>query len=70
MDHVPDRIRKATAWRITPNLVDSMDFPKLVIALHGATGIDVPEYDYARVTTLRDCESYLGERIAAKGRTP
>jgi acyl carrier protein len=39
--------------------LDSLDFLNLVQALHDATGVDVPEADYARVESLRDLVRYL-----------
>jgi acyl carrier protein len=49
--------------------LDSMDFLNFVIALHAATGVDVPEADYARLATLRGCEAYLAEKIRQPTRT-
>jgi acyl carrier protein len=39
--------------------VDSMDLLNFVIALHKATGIDIPERDYAKLETLSGCIAYL-----------
>jgi acyl carrier protein len=47
--------------------LDSMDFLNFVIALHAATGVDVPEADYARLATLRGCETYLAAKLAPGG---
>ena len=34
--------------------LDSMDSLNLAIAIHEATGIDIPEVDYPQITTHRD----------------
>ncbi len=43
--------------------IDSMDFLKIVVALHDALGVDVPERDYAKLTTLDACVAYLLGRL-------
>lgn len=43
---------------------DSMDFLNLVIALHKATGVDIPEADYPRLSSLDDAVRYLQEKGA------
>ncbi len=40
--------------------IDSFDFPNLVIAPHERTGVEVPERDYPKHTTLNGCIAYLG----------
>jgi acyl carrier protein len=40
--------------------IDSMDFLNFVIGLHEATGIDIPERDYPRLSSLDRCVEYLG----------
>jgi len=45
--------------------LDSMDILNLMIAVHEATGVEIPEADYARMSTLNDCVSYLRSRIKA-----
>jgi acyl carrier protein len=39
-----------------------MDFLNFVIALHGRLGIDVPENDYAKLSTLDGAVDYLARR--------
>jgi hypothetical protein len=39
-----------------------MDTLNFAIGLHEATGIDVPERDYPRITSVRSCVAYLRER--------
>lgn len=45
--------------------LDSLDFLNLVQALHNATGIDIPEADYARVDTIARLASYLASHTPA-----
>lgn len=40
--------------------LDSMDFLNFIAALHQATGADIPETDYKRLTTLAGVCNYLG----------
>ncbi|MBI5503829.1 MAG: acyl carrier protein [Deltaproteobacteria bacterium] len=42
--------------------IDSMDHLNFVIGLHEATGVEIPERDYARLVTLRDTIAYLSSR--------
>jgi acyl carrier protein len=42
--------------------IDSMDFLRFVQHLAVATGIEVPEADYAKLATLEDCVAYLAAR--------
>lgn len=39
--------------------LDSMDFLRFVQALAAATGVEVPESDYAELATLAGCVEYL-----------
>jgi acyl carrier protein len=39
--------------------IDSMDFLNFIIAVHEATGIDVPEQDYPQLASLNGCMDYL-----------
>jgi acyl carrier protein len=39
--------------------LDSMDFLNFVTALHEATGVDIPERDYALIDTLSGATDYL-----------
>jgi acyl carrier protein len=45
--------------------LDSMDFLNAMIAIHGATGVEIPEADYAQVATLGGAIRYISERVAA-----
>lgn len=39
--------------------LDSIDLLNLVVAVHDATGVDVPERDYPKMTTLTGAVAYL-----------
>jgi acyl carrier protein len=41
--------------------IDSMDFLNIVVAIHEQTGIEIPERDYPKLSTLGDAVSYLAE---------
>jgi acyl carrier protein len=43
--------------------IDSIDVLNLAIALHEATGVDVPERDYAELSTLARAVAYLRRRL-------
>jgi acyl carrier protein len=45
--------------------LDSMDFLNLVVAVHEATGIDIPERDYPHLATLAGFARYLDARVSA-----
>jgi acyl carrier protein len=40
--------------------LDSIDFLNFVVGLHEATGVEIPERDYSKLTTLAECAAYLG----------
>lgn len=44
--------------------LDSMDFLNFLIAVHEATGVDVPEADYPKLRTLNDITAYLQAKLA------
>ncbi len=39
--------------------LDSVDYLGFLVALHKATGVDIPESDYEAVATLDGCVAYL-----------
>ncbi len=39
--------------------LDSMDFLAVLAAVHDGTGVEIPEADYARITTIDDLAAYL-----------
>jgi len=43
--------------------LDSVDTLNLMIAIHEATGADIPEADYHQMVSLDGCVSYLRSRI-------
>lgn len=43
--------------------IDSMDMLNLVIALHKRLHVDIPEKDYARLTTIRGATEYLAAKL-------
>jgi acyl carrier protein len=47
--------------------LDSMDLLNVVVGLHGALGIDIPEADYPKLTTLDACVDYLAARVQPRG---
>jgi acyl carrier protein len=42
--------------------LDSMDLLNVVVGLHGALGVDIPEADYPKLATLEACVTYLASR--------
>ena len=45
--------------------LDSMDILNLAIGLFQATGVEVPERDYARIVTVDGCVAYLATATAS-----
>ena len=45
--------------------LDSMDYLNFVIALHERLGVDIPEADYPKLTTVDGAVAYLSARTAA-----
>ncbi len=39
--------------------IDSMDFLNVIVAIDERTGIEIPERDYPRLSTLDDAVAYL-----------
>jgi acyl carrier protein len=44
--------------------LDSMDMLNLLIGIHAATGVDIPEADYAKMTSIDDAIAYLRTRVS------
>jgi acyl carrier protein len=44
--------------------IDSMDFLNLVIGVHQALGVDIPEADYPKLVTLDGFVAYVAGRVA------
>jgi acyl carrier protein len=47
--------------------IDSMDFLNVVVAIHDQTGIEIPERDYPKLSTLNDAVAYLEAAQTAAG---
>lgn len=45
--------------------LDSMNLLAFMVGLEEATGVSVPERDYAKVATLDRCVGYLSSKLAA-----
>lgn len=58
----PDQIDSAVDLREQVDL-DSMDILNLMIAIHDATKVDIPEADYPKMATLDGAVSYLRSRV-------
>ncbi len=43
--------------------LDSMDLLNLMIAIHEATGVEIPEADYPMLATLNGAVAYLRDRL-------
>ncbi|MCC6554297.1 MAG: acyl carrier protein [Polyangiaceae bacterium] len=43
--------------------LDSMDFLSFVIGLHKVLGVEIPEADYGKLSTLGGCVAYLEARV-------
>ncbi|HEX4955991.1 MAG TPA: acyl carrier protein [Thermoanaerobaculia bacterium] len=43
--------------------LDSMDFLRFAVAVHGRLGVEIPEADYPRLATLESAIAYLGEKV-------
>ena len=57
----PDALRPDAPLRDQVDL-DSMDFLRFVIDLHTRVGVDIPERDYSRLTSLSRAVEYLASR--------
>lgn len=42
--------------------IDSFDFLQLLIGLHERLGVEIPEADYGKLTTMEALVSYLSQR--------
>lgn len=45
--------------------LDSMDILNLAIAIHEATGVDIPEADYPQMVTIDGSVAYLRSRLGS-----
>ena len=60
----PASIEVGTSFRDQLDL-DSMDFLNFVVALHARLGINIPEADYASLSTLDGAVAYLAAKLDA-----
>ena len=44
---------------------DSMDFLRFATALHQELGVDIPEKDYPKLSSLSGCIDYLASKTAS-----
>lgn len=58
----PETLQPDQAFREEFDL-DSMDFLNFVIGLHASLGVDVPESDYGKLSTLSGAVQYLASRL-------
>jgi acyl carrier protein len=42
--------------------IDSMDLLNFLLAVHKRLGVEIPEADYPKLTTLDECVDYLAAR--------
>ena len=47
--------------------LDSMDWLRVIVAIHEKLGVDIPEADYPKLKTLDDWVAYLQPRIKGTG---
>lgn len=45
--------------------LDSIDFLRLMMGLEKASNVTIFDFDYPKLSTLKGCERYLTERLAA-----
>jgi acyl carrier protein len=45
--------------------IDSIDFLTLMMALEKALNVEIDQADYPKLSTLRGCEDYLADKLAA-----
>lgn len=57
-----DQLRADRVLRDQVDL-DSMDWLNVILGLHERFGVDIPESDYARLTTLDAIVTYLDGRL-------
>jgi acyl carrier protein len=47
--------------------LDSMDWLNVIVSFHERFGIDIPEVDYAQLTTLDTIATYIAARLPPRG---
>ena len=48
--------------------IDSMDLLNFAIGVHERTGVEIPEADYAKLSSLDACVAYLAAKLGAGDR--
>ena len=61
----PASIESSVSFRDQLDL-DSMDFLNFALALHDRLGIEIPEADYPRLSTLESAVTYLAAKLRDK----
>lgn len=61
----PSSIESGASFRDQLDL-DSMDFLNFVLAVHGRLGVEIPETEYPRLSTLDGAVDYLRAKLAEK----
>ena len=61
----PESLRRDAPLRQEVDL-DSMDWLRFLTGLHRKLGVDIPEADYARLTTLDQLVAYLSARVGGE----
>jgi acyl carrier protein len=61
----PASIESSVSFRDQLDL-DSMDFLNFALALHDRLGIEIPEADYPRLSTLESAVTYLAAKLGDK----
>ena len=46
--------------------LDSMDFLNFLVAVHERTGVEIPEADYGKLSTLDQLVAYLERKLAGE----
>ena len=45
--------------------IDSVDFLNFLVAIHETLGVDIPEVDYPKLSSLDACVAYLAAKVGA-----
>lgn len=61
----PTTLAPDVEWQEQLDL-DSMNLLAFMVGLEEATGVSVPERDYAKVATLDRCVAYLSSKLASR----
>jgi len=56
------QVKCDASWREQLD-IDSIDFLNFVVALNKELQVEIPEVDYAKLSTIQGCVTYLAARI-------